>query len=225
MKLIFLLILCLSAILCLPGCKSRDMYAQPCTQLELPLSSKAMATYYYLKKPTNFFFLKPEYARHCINFTPQEASVRLHSNRPEYVETEWCYYEAGRFFKNENAYAIILYNYPGEFDDPYLNVQLNGYNANGELLDALVLDTRYRFEDVEGFAEYIIEDDIVTINEYVGIFWDADAFDNDLNMVVLSNPVYQLHRVKTYEIEDGYFILLTEEEYSVSFINKSRDAD
>lgn len=181
-----------------------------------------MTTYYYSDEAqTNFAFLKPEYVQQSAHFTAQEASVRLLGKRPDYVAADWRYYEAGRFFQNESVYIIILYNFPDEFDDPYLNVQLNSYKANGELLDALELDTRYVFEAVEGFSEYIIEGDIVAISEYVGYFWEAD----NLAAGVVSKPVHQLIRAKTYKIEDGHFILLVEEEYPVAFINKNRDAE
>lgn len=222
MKQIFAFILCLCAILCLAGCstaKSQDMYAQSYTPLTLPLSSKAMTAYYY--EDHGFFFLKPQYAQQSVNFNSQEASVPLHGGMSDNVKEDWRYYEAGRFFQNGYLYSVILYNFPGEFGDPYLNVQLNAYKANGELLDALVLDMRYVFEDVEVFSEYLIEDDIVAINEYVGYFWDAD----NLAAGVVYKPVHQLFRTRTYKIEDGSFILLAEQEYPVAFINKSRDAE
>lgn len=225
MKRMFTFILCLFAILCLAGCPTavtKDMYAQSYTLLALPLSSKDMTTYYYLDEAqNNFFFLKPEYAQQSVNFNTQEASVRLLGKTLDYVEADWRYYETGRFFQNGYLYTIIMYNFPGEFGDPYLNVQLNGYKANGELLGALVLDTRYIFEDVEGFSEYIIEDNIVTISEYIGYFWDAD----NLEAGVVYKPVHQLLRVKTYKIADGCFTLLAEAEYPAAFVNKSRDAE
>lgn len=207
------------------GCRAvaaRDMSAQPYTLLSLPIASKTMATYYYQDEiQTDFFFLKPEYAEQSVHFTAQEASVHLHSDGVDSVETDWRYYEAGRFYQNGNVYTLIMYNFPGEFDDPYFNVQLNGYNAAGELLDAVVLDMRYVFEDVEAFSEYTIENNNVTIRQYVGYYWDAD----NLVAGLVFKPIHQLFCTKTYAIENGYFIQLSEEKYPVAFINKSRDEE
>lgn len=214
-----LIVLCMANIVhpasCFPS--PSDEGSRPPTVLSLPVDSTRF-TKYFIKNEERFeFFLNPEYATPTSNFTGQESSVRLQGEMSSFVKSGWSYYELGRFHKDGRLYTIIAYNYPGEFDDPYLNVQLNSHSANGELLDALVLDTRYCFEDVEGFSEYTIDKKgIVSITSYVGYYWDADNLDAG----TVAKPVHQLFRFSRYRIDNGYFKLLTKEEYPVSFINK-----
>ncbi|UQZ88674.1 hypothetical protein C4J81_05435 [Deltaproteobacteria bacterium Smac51] len=185
-----------------------------------PVTSKTMAGYYYEGGDGYFqFFLRPQYQKQTVAFTAAEVAVPLQKSWfGDFVRPEWKYYEAGHFRLEGYLYKLIIYGYPGEFDAPYLNVQLTAYDPDGRPVDALILDIRYEFEDVEGFSDYTIDGRLITIRSYVGYRWDAE--DGDAGTV--KKPVFQLVRERTYEIDHGRFKLLTEEEHEISFINRSR---
>lgn len=211
-----LLRLCLLLALALP-CVCRAART-PIIPLSLPLTSDAFARF-YVENPDRYeFFLRPEYAERAVHFTARDASVPVQADWFDAVSAEWRYYEAGRFSLDGYVYAVIIYNFPGEFDDPCLRVQLNGYDNQGVLRDALALDTRYSFEDVEGCATYAIDGNTVSIQSYVGYSWDAD----NLEAGTVDKPVFQLIREKEYRIAGGRFTLLSEKKHPVSFIRRSR---
>lgn len=94
---------------------------------------------------------------------------------------------------------VIVYATMGENDSPVLNIQLNSYNADGQLQDALLLDSRFTFEVVY-YRDFIIEEngkiilklyhkDQYTYNEDGDI---TGSIDNP--QVKSSNAVYQLQR-------------------------------
>ncbi|WDF57198.1 hypothetical protein [Mucilaginibacter sp. KACC 22063] len=67
------------------------------------------------------------------------------------------YLTAARFQLSGTDCKIIVYNVTGENDSPVLNIQLNSYNKEGQLQDALLLDSRFIFE-VEYYRDFRIEE-------------------------------------------------------------------
>ncbi|PJJ84428.1 hypothetical protein [Mucilaginibacter auburnensis] len=67
------------------------------------------------------------------------------------------YLTADKFQLSGTDCEIIVYNVIGENDSPVLNIQLNSYNKEGQLQDALLLDSRFIFE-VEYYRDFRIEE-------------------------------------------------------------------
>lgn len=182
--------------------ETSDISPAPHTLLSLPFSSETIVLYYYKSAEQNSqYMLKPEYAQKSVNFSDQEASVPLQNSRPEgqYVKTDWRYFEVGRFYSNGYTCKLILYNgFDKDNAEPFLNTQLNSYNADGRLLDALVLDSRYRADDV---SEYVSKADILTrftIEDNV-IILSRDFLSSDHTLVLLA--------IENWIIDDGRFML------------------
>lgn len=67
------------------------------------------------------------------------------------------YLTAAKFKLSGTECKIIVYNVIGENDSPVLNIQLNSYNKEGKLQDALLLDSRFIFE-VECYRDFSVEE-------------------------------------------------------------------
>ncbi len=66
------------------------------------------------------------------------------------------YIIAQQFKIGDINFKVIIYTVKGENDGKVLNIQLISYNANGQLQDALLLDSRFTFE-VKYYRNFMID--------------------------------------------------------------------
>ena len=182
--------------------------------LTLPIDSSQF-TNYYSKDDSRFeFYLRPEYEKLANEFNSQEASVPRQGGifyGPK-KQPDLRYYEIGRFLIDDYLYKLVVFNRYEENDDLSLIIQLNSYNSEGIMLDALILENRFRGEDSAIFRQFKMEQNLISIEEYVTFFSDMNADP----IIVMENPVPQVSSKAQYRIGNGRFILISKEDFKIA---------
>ena len=93
-----------------------------------------------------------------------------------------------------------------------LIIQLNSYNSEGIMLDVLILENRFRGEDSAIFRQFKMEQNLISIEEYVTFFSDMNADP----IIVMENPVPQVSSKAQYRIGNGRFILISKEDFKIA---------
>lgn len=153
------------------------------------------------------FNLSETYKNKGKLFNQQETRVFVKGDNfgDPYVGDNIYYYEVGQFNHDNNIYKLITYKKTGEADTPLLNVQLNSYDRNGNLVDALLVDSFFCYEDIVRFSDFIINTDyMISIDDYVIYRYKVD--EHGLGEEI-KNPIPQTYLKKRYQIKDGRFEL------------------
>lgn len=182
--------------------------------LELPIISSQFANYYE-KSPSGVyeFYLKPEYKKWMTPFNVQESDRKIkgHHFSYDHVNTNITYIELGRFELDGYLYKLVAYNRSDDADVVIFNIQLNSYDNNGKLVDALLLDSRFGFEEIQKYSEFEITQEHVTINYYVTqIIEIVDG--GELGEEIIA-PQAKLDMTEEYRIDQGHFKLIFMNEF------------
>jgi len=209
-KRVQLCAVCLSfVVLLLLGCNLISA-----KELSLPVTSaQIVGTYTHdsiLEKSA--LSILPEYQKQAVRFTEQETRIPVKGDHfgVDKVNTDIAYVEVGRFNIENNLYKIIVYNRIGEADTPLFNTQLNSYDSDGTLIDALLLDSRFSYEEFKRFSEFRIDRTTIEIDGFV-IYTHAIVDGGEIGEP-LANPTPQEFSKSVYQIDDGYFKLLSHTE-------------
>ncbi|EIE4060256.1 hypothetical protein LDB67_004218, partial [Salmonella enterica] len=120
------------------------------------------------------------------------------------------YYELGYFEHDGNTYKLIIYNKIGESDTLLLNVQINSYDAKGNLVDALLLSSFFAYEDIVRFSDFVIRQDYtISIDSCVIYRWSEDSKDGHLVTIKFKDQAPQIYIKEQYQIENGRFKLIS----------------
>ncbi|RUS67391.1 hypothetical protein CUZ56_01336 [Saezia sanguinis] len=181
--------------------------------LAFPIESKQF-THYYNQAPGVYeFYLKPEYQGKVINFDTQETKVPIKGAHfgNNVVTASLHYFELGQFELDGYLFKLIIYNRNDDSDIVLLNIQLNSYAPNGQLIDALLLDSRFGFEEFERFSEFTINQDVITIDSY--ITYITEVIDGGELGNKIENPLPQPFIQEEYQINNGIFKLMSRTEF------------
>ena len=137
--------------------------------------------------------IPPKYKRRPNNFNQQEVSIPVKGDNA-----------IGSFGYDHNTFKLIIYNKPGEADTPLLNVQLNSYAQDGNLVDALLLDSVFCYEDIVRFSDFVINADY-TVNIDGNVLY---KYEDDM-VVKNKRPVSQVYLKEKYIIKNGRFELIS----------------
>lgn len=174
--------------------------------LDLPITSNQFVSYYE-KAPSGVyaFYLKQEYQKWVTPFNAQESSIKIKGHHFSYdlVNTNINYAELGKFELEGYLYKLIAYNRSDDEDIVIFNIQLNSYDSNGKLVDALLLDSRLGFEEIQTFSEFEITKERVVINYYVTQVIEIINGGELGNEVI--NPQPELEMTEEYKIDHGHF--------------------
>lgn len=149
-------------------------------------------------------------------FNQQEITIPVKGENffSPWIAKDTRYYELGQFEDEDNIFRLIMYNTIGESDTPLLNVQLNSYDRNGILLDALLLSTFFGYEDIIRYSHLKISPDYtIAINNYVIHPYEPGEYGNTPHKKNLKPEVYI--RAK-YKIIKGYFELTFREKHNTN---------
>lgn len=150
--------------------------------------------------------IPPKYKRRLNNFNQQEVSIPVKGDNfgSPNMEVGVHYYTIGSFGYDYNNYKLIIYNKIGEADTLLLNVQLNSYGQDGDLVDALLLDSAFCYEDIVRFSDFVINADY-TINIDGNVLY---RYEDDM---VMKNKksVNQVYLKEKYIIKKGRFELIS----------------
>lgn len=181
--------------------------------MALPIDSTQSADLagYYRDINNGLTELKPsmEYSRQNKMFNSQETKtpVKGYIFGNNDVGSGNNYYSLGHFTKNNTTYNLIIYNKKGEADTLLLNVQLNSYDAKGDLVDALLLSSFFSYEGMDCFSKFIIHsNNIIDIDNYV-IYRYEEGDENNLGKPI-TNPIAQVYLKEKYQIHKGRFTLI-----------------
>lgn len=190
-------------------------------ELILPIDSTRstqLACYYKdIKINSNVTELKlPEkYNKQTRPFNQQEVKIPVKGENflSPYVGKNVHYYELGYFTYKENTYRLIIYNKIGEADTLLLNLQINSYDAKGDLVDALLLSSFFGYEDIVRFSDFVIHPDYtINIDNYVIYKYEENEYG--VSDKLIKNPTPQIYLKEKYQIENGRFKLIFRSETS-----------
>ncbi|EOF5101189.1 hypothetical protein ACK1QP_004578 [Salmonella enterica] len=159
--------------------------------------------------------LPSEYDGKTRLFNPQEVKIPVKGENflSQYVGDNVSYYELGHFEYKNNTYRLIIYNKIGESDTLLLNVQINSYDENGKLVDALLLSSFFGYEDIIRFSDFIIHSDYtINIDNYV--IYRYKESEDGLSTIIFKEPMPQVYLKENYQIENGRFKLISRREVS-----------
>ncbi|MDR1075051.1 MAG: hypothetical protein LBL59_01735 [Xanthomonadaceae bacterium] len=201
-----LLLIALS-FLCAPAVAD-DRHAAS-VALRLPLLSSRIPKFYSENPETSETRLLPEYRTHTVHFDAHETAVSIKGDHfgKNTVDTDTAYYEAGHFEAGGYTYRLVVYEGIGESDTPLLNTLLIGYDGAGGPTDALLLDSRFSYEEMQKYSDFVIDPETVHIDCYV--IQTHDIVDGGEIGDRLEQPIKRLHSRKDYRIENGRFILIS----------------
>ncbi len=147
-----------------------------------------------------------KYMRRLNNFNQQEVSIPVKGDNfgSPNMEVGVPYYAIGSFGYDHNTFKLIIYNKIGEADTPLLNVQLNSYGQDGNLVDALLLDSIFCYEDIVRFSDFVINADY-TVNIDSNVLY---RYEDDM-MVKNKKSFNQVYLKEKYIIKNGRFKLIS----------------
>ena len=183
--------------------------------LTLPIDSSQFANYYSEGYYGDKYYLRPEYEKMAIKFNSQEALVP----RQEiyYASTEVGpgvrYYEIGRFFIDDYLYKLVAFGDYVEADTMGLIIQLNSYNSEGLMLDALILDKRWSYEGSKWFQQFKMKQNLINIDYYDISSYNCEEISN--NLCLVKNPVPTIYTTAQYRINNGKFFLFQKMTYLI----------
>ncbi|EBH8662708.1 hypothetical protein D1731_10020 [Salmonella enterica subsp. enterica serovar Luke] len=161
--------------------------------------------------------LPDEYKEKTKIFNQQEIKVPVKGENflSPYIGDGVRYYELGYFEYDGNTYKLIIYNKIGESDTLLLNVQINSYDAKGNLVDALLLSSFFAYEDIVRFSDFVIRQDYtISIDSYVIYRWYEDSKDGHLVTIKFKDQAPQIYIKEQYQMENGRFKLISTNEVS-----------
>ncbi|EBX8124288.1 hypothetical protein DTF42_06900 [Salmonella enterica subsp. enterica serovar Tyresoe] len=161
--------------------------------------------------------LPDEYKEKTKIFNQQEVKVPVKGENflSPYIGDGVRYYELGYFEYDGNTYKLIIYNKIGESDTLLLNVQINSYDAKGNLVDALLLSSFFAYEDIVRFSDFVIRQDYtISIDSYVIYRWYEDSKDGHLVTIKFKDQAPQIYIKEQYQMENGRFKLISTNEVS-----------
>ncbi|EDN3550655.1 hypothetical protein OMN92_003637 [Salmonella enterica subsp. enterica serovar Kentucky] len=196
---------------------------QKSKELVLPVDSTQfaqLACYYKdINSDDNVMELKlpGEYKEKTNLFNQQKVKVPVKGENflSPYIGDGVRYYELGYFEHDGNTYRLIVYNKIGESDTSLLNVQINSYDAKGNLVDALLLSSFFAYEDIVRFSDFVIRQDYtISIDSYVIYRWYEDSKDGQLVTIKFKDQAPQIYIKEQYQMENGRFKLISRNEVS-----------
>lgn len=202
---------------------SADCNAQKSKGLVLPVDSTQFAQLACYYKDINSdgsimeLKLPDEYKEETKIFNQQEIKVPVKGENflSPYIGDGVRYYELGYFEYDGNTYKLIIYNKIGESDTLLLNVQINSYDAKGNLVDALLLSSFFAYEDIVRFSDFVIRQDYtISIDSYVIYRWYEDSKDGHLVTIKFKDQAPQIYIKEQYQMENGRFKLISTNEVS-----------
>ncbi|TKV09010.1 hypothetical protein FDX19_13555 [Citrobacter sp. wls619] len=159
--------------------------------------------------------LPEKYNKETNSFNQQEVKIPVKGENflSPYVSGNVHYYELGYFAYEKNTYKLIIYNKVGEADTLLLNVQINSYDAKGDLVDALLLSSFFGYEDIVRFSDFVIQPDYtINIDNYVIYRYEENEYG--ISDKLIKNPIPQVYLKEKYQIENGRFKLIFRSETS-----------
>lgn len=182
-------------------------------EIVLPIKSDQFVSYYTSTGSYQFDFnLSEQYQTRTKRFNSQEIAIPVKGEHfsSRYVNDEINYYEIGHFILDGYTYKLIIYHRnDGEADTPILNFQLNSYDAQNNLIDALLLDSRFHYEDIARFSDFeITQGYFINIISYITYFYKENKY-GEIDKEI-ENPKPQVYKKEQYKIENGYFLEISQ---------------
>jgi len=188
-------------------------------QLSFPITQEQIIRYV-----NTYGILKSEYQAQTKAFTAQEILIPIQDKNSSFEPPtpNLRYFEVGKFDLDGYTYKLIIYNpyYYGETSELY--TQLNSYDQNGNLIDALLLDLRYSYEEFNAFSNFTINNNTIDIDNYE--FQTAEIVSGGDLGYPIENMVPYIRTKRKYQIERGKFrrvlIPITQELLTPFFVQK-----
>ena len=112
------------------------------------------------------------------------------------------YYTIKTIVYKDIVCRIIIYNYTGESDIDFLNIQINSYKDN-KLIDRLLLDSRFISEIMYYNDFTITKDFVITLHKYHKTLVEIDENGDIIGGVV--NPKVHKETVRYFLDDTGLF--------------------
>jgi len=195
------------------------VYAQNPQSLSFPITEEKLERYIG-KAYVYEFYLKLEYETQTKAFTKQETLIpiqdyEVNSFKAPVITADIRYFEVGQFELDGYIYKLIIYNLYGENDTLELYTQLNSYNSQGNLVDALLLEKRYSYEEFDTFSKFIINQNTIDIDEYRT--YTVEIINGGELGPQIENPIPRILAKRRYKIENGRFNLVSTNKFPFKY--------
>lgn len=178
--------------------------------LTLPIDSQQITPFYTTATvkgvEVSELTLSEPYKNQTNAFNQQETDFFIKGEHfgSSSISQDSHYYEIDHFDYQDHTFKLIIYNKFGESDTLLLNTQLNSYDKQGNLIDAVLLDSRFSYEDIVCFSNFTINPDYsIHIENYVTYLYEEGQYG--LPEGLIKDPKPQLYLQMQYKIENGMF--------------------
>lgn len=180
--------------------------------LKLPITSSQFKKYY--KQSNGYTILSDEYSTLTQPLNKQEIDfpIKNGSNVFDRFTQDIRYYVVGGFVQDNYFYKVIIYNGNpfGDTDRKIANVQINSYDEQGKLIDALLLDSGYDYKYDSNIKFSVNEDLTINIKRSVIYCFEYPDAESQKNA-----PKRKYYKEDIYQINQGQFKLVSSEEETV----------
>ncbi|WP_081298419.1 hypothetical protein [Gilliamella sp. wkB108] len=182
--------------------------------LTLPIKSSQFSKYY--KEVNHEIKLLPKYLKQAKVFKSHEIESNLEDDSWESDQFQGYirYYEVGGFEFENYYYKLFIYNSYGESDTLVLNIEINSYDTQGNIVDNLILDKQYYYEDISCFTKFKINTDFtINLTNYVTYYYKVGYYGDEKGLI--KNPKPQIYLKQKYKINQGHFELKDSKEFDL----------
>lgn len=129
------------------------------------ITSKDIASFYYFNNRYGWYEIDTAKFKEKYYFNEQEKKATIKESDFAYfrLKNTYEYYVLDSFKLEKYFYKIIIFQSDGENDTKELQIMLNSYDENQNLIDVILLDHRFTFES-EYFREFNIDLNKKSIN-------------------------------------------------------------
>lgn len=185
-------------------------------EVHLPLYSSQFNINKFYQQTDYGLKIRPEYARQTKKIKHQETQIKF-KGPPlfgyDYFQPTTQYLPIGYFTHDHYFYRLITYTTYGESDTELLNLQLNSYDKHGQLIDTIILDSQYAYEDVSSYTRFRINPDMtIKLTKYITYYYSDDYGYGD-ERGLIKNPQPEKYIQEKYQIHKGHFNLISSKKY------------
>lgn len=178
--------------------------------LKLPITSSQFKKYY--KQSDGYTILSDEYSKLTQPLNKQEIDFPIKNGDYRFdllfdrFTQDIRYYVVGGFVQDNYLYKVIIYNGnpSGRTDTEVANVQINSYDEQGKLIDALLLDSGYDYK-YDSNIKFSVNEDL-TINIKMSVPYCVEYPDAESHK---NAPKWFEYKEDIYQINQGQFKLVS----------------
>lgn len=178
-------------------------------ELHLPVYSSQFNINKFYQQSDYGLKLRPEYA--CQTKQHQETQLKFKGPPVfgnHYFQHSLQYLPIGYFAQDDYFYKLIIYTAYGKSDTEHVNLQLNSYDKQGQLIDTIILDSQYSYEGMSSYTGFRINPDMtIKFTQHITYYF-SDDYEYGDERGLIKNPQPEKYMQEKYQIYKGHFNLI-----------------